>query len=203
MVEIVDGEDETVGTSLLATAFRSLRVGDRAYFGFLGAVADLPPELVAGGFTTVSYAGGERTSLYDSAVMAERLRRIGRLGGDHDVALTGTVEPVPLVQEGSVPLVPASDEFTVQLVVSNDGNVDDSRILVELMLSSNDASQEPIVRQELVPFLTPGEATTVRFDLADEVRPDSLYELRATVTIEEDGNLDNNVWEMIFIRNAP
>jgi hypothetical protein len=203
VVEILDSEDATTGASLLDTAFSSLRVGDRAYFGFQRAVAELDPELVTEDFPTVSYTGGERTDLYDSEVLAERLRAIRRLGGDHDVALTGILDPEPLLQEGSLPIVPASETFLVQLVVSNTGNVDEASILITLQLTPRDAAQDPITLQNIVPFLEPDEATTISFDLTSEVIPGSLYELQAMASIAEDADLDNNEWELVFLRNAP
>jgi hypothetical protein len=203
VVEILDGEEVATGAGMLDIAFRSLRVGDRAYSEFQDALTRLEPGLVVDEFATVSYAGGERSELYDSDVLAERLRRILRLGGDHDVALTGILEPEPLVQEGSLPIVPAGDMFLVQLVVSNTGNVDEASILVSLRMTPRDAAEEPITLQNIVPFLEPGEATTVSFDLTDEVTPGSLYELQAAASIAEDADPENNEWTLVFMRNAP
>ena len=83
------------------------------------------------------------------------------------------------------------------------GDVDEASILITLQLTPRDAAQEPITLQNIVPFLEPDEATTVSFDLTNEVIPGSLYELQAMASIAEDADLDNNEWELVFLRNAP
>ena len=53
-----------------------------------------------------------------------------------------------------------------------------------------------------LPFLEPGQATTVLFPDFVLV-PAVVYELQATVDIPDDDVPDNNSWELIFIQNAP
>ncbi len=202
IVEVLDGPDEQTGDARLRTAFDLLRVGDRAYFGFLGAVAQIESDIVIPEFPEVSFTGGERQALYDSAAIASRLRNIVKLEGDHDVSIIVTIEPEPLVQEGSIPIVPNDEQFIVNLVVSNEGNLVETRITVSLEGDPQSADVERIDLQQLVPSLEAGASTTVSFDISDLVVPGELYELRVRAIIAEDENPENNSWSLVLVRNA-
>lgn len=201
VVEVLDGEDIATGEAMLDSSFSDLRVGDRAYQGFLEEVGGLDPDVATQEFPEVSFAGGDRDALYDAGVLAERLRATLNLEGDHDLALTGTVDPEPLVEDGSIPVVPLSDAFVVTLVVSNDGNLAEQRIDVAVDLTPSGGGDAFSVTQ-ILPFLAPGTSTTVSFDLTDEVDPGGTYELRATVSVAEDEATGNNSWTLVFMRNA-
>jgi hypothetical protein len=201
IVEVLDGEDVQTGDAMLRSAFDLLRIGDRAYFGFTQAVANLDPEIQVPAFGDVSFAGGDRSSLYDASVVASRLRAILKLEGDHDVSLVVSIDPEPLVESGSVPIVPNADVFVVNLVVSNEGNLVEERILVSLDGNPQSPDVEPISLQSIVPFLDPGQSTTVSFDVSELIAPGQLYELRAGVEIAEDDTPDNNTWSLVLLRN--
>jgi hypothetical protein len=202
VIEILDGEAEQTGDAMLRNAFDLLRIGDRAYFGFTESLSQLDPGVEVPVFAEVSFAGGDRSSLYDASVIAARLRTIFKLEGNHDVSLAVSIDPEPLVEEGSVPIVPNSEIFVVNLVVSNEGNLVEERILVMLDADPNSPDLELISLQSIIPFLEPGESTTVSFDVADLIAPGELYELRAEVQIAEDDTPDNNTWSLVLVRNA-
>jgi hypothetical protein len=201
VVEVLDADDVLVGEAMLQDAFSGMRVGDRAYQGFLESITLLDPQLVTQEFAVLAFVGGGRDVLYDAPVLAERFRVALNLEGDHDLALTGTVEPEPLVEDGSVPVVPLSDTFIVTLVVSNDGNLAEQRIEVAVELTPPGGEDAFSVTQ-ILPFLEPGASTTVAFDMSDEVVPGGVYELHAAVTIAEDDTTENNTWTLVFMRNA-
>jgi hypothetical protein len=201
VVEVLDADDVIVGEAMLQDAFSGLRVGDSAYQGFLQSIMLLDPELATQEFAAVAFVGAGRDGLYDAQLLAERFRVALNLEGDHDLALTGTVEPEPLVEDGSVPVVPLSDTFIVTLVVSNDGNLAEQRIEVAVELTPPRGEDAFSVTQ-ILPFLEPGASTTVAFDMSAEVVPGGVYELHATVTIAEDDTTDNNTWTLVFMRNT-
>jgi hypothetical protein len=91
----------------------------------------------------------------------------------------------------------------VHAVVTNTGNLPEEAILVQLFLDPRDQEEATVEIQTLVPFLEAGEAKTVAFEDLPVIAG-SLYELRISVTIaDEDGNADDNVWELVFYRNTP
>jgi hypothetical protein len=202
IVDVLDGPDAQTGDARLQSAFDLLRVGDRAFSGFTAAVAAIEADLVIPEYPEVAFTGGERSALYDSVVIASRLRNIVKLEGDHDVAIIVTIEPEPLVQEGSIPIVPNAEQFIVNLVVSNEGNLIENRIIVSLEGDPQSADAERIDLQQLVPSLEAGTSTTITFDISDLVIPGELYELRARAVIAEDETPENNSWSLVLVRNA-
>ena len=118
------------------------------------------------------------------------------------MAIVVTIEPEPLVQEGSIPIVPNAEQFIVNLVVSNEGNLVENRITVSLEGDPQSADIEMIDLQQLVPSLEAGASTTITFDISDLVIPGELYELRARAVIAEDENPENNSWSLVLVRNA-
>jgi hypothetical protein len=201
IIEILDGEgDGRRGEVMLGSAFDDLRVGDRAYQLFRESLDDLEPDLVTRDYPDFGYVSGDREILYDAAVIANHLRTTLRFEENRDISVRATTEPEPLGSENGVHVVPDSDSFSVQVVVTNEGNVTAELITVALRLSSIGAGSEE--RSEIVAVLEPGEATTVLF--ADFVLvPGVVYELQLDAMIPDDDVPDNNVWELTFIRNEP
>lgn len=202
IVEVIDGDPEVrTGDALLAAAFDDLRVGDRAYQLFRDTVRRLDPDLVAWTFADFGYAAGDRDTLYDSAVVAGHLRTTLRFVENRDVSIRATTDPEPLGADGGVRIVPDSESFAVQAVVTNEGNVAAELITVTLQLTAA-GSSTPEQRSEIVAILEPGEATTVQFaDLPLE--PGLAYELQVGAVVEDDDAPGNNTWSLIFVRNAP
>jgi hypothetical protein len=195
-----DGEGRT-GESMLAAVFDDLSVGDRAYAGFQRTVAEIDPALVTREYPAVFYTGGENVALFDAVAVAERLRLIRKLEEAHDVSVTVSTEPEPLGTQNGVPVVPDTEDFVVSAVVTNEGNLPEELIQVRLTLAAGDEVRPSIERNELIPVLGPGEATTRTFDQIELV-PGTLYELRVTVTIAEDKAIENNEWKLVFVRNS-
>ena len=135
-------------------------------------------------------------------MIASRLRGIFKLEGEDDIALSVTIEPEPLVQEGAIPVVPNAELFLVNLVVSNEGNLAESRILVSLVGEPQSEDLEQVMLRSIVPSLEPGESTTVTFDVSDLIVPGEIYELRALAQIRQDDSPENNSWMLVLIRNS-
>ena len=202
IVEILDGEgDGRLGDSMLAGAFADLRVGDRAYSRFREAVRLLDAELRAPEYPEFSYVDREVEVLYDATVISDRLRATLRFVENRDISVRATTDPEPLGSANGVPVVPDSETFIVQVVITNEGNVAAESIMVS-------ASVVPFAgttsddRSEMVDLLTPGEATTVVF-AGFVLASGEGYRLRVEATVADDDVPDNNVWELDFIRNEP
>ena len=202
IVEVLDGEDEgRLGEARLAAAFSDLRVGDRAYEGFLASLERLDQDLVNREYPAFGYVAGDREILYDASVIANHLRTTLRFVENRDVSVRATTDPEPLGTDNGVRVVPDSETFSVQVVVTNEGNVTAELITVSLRLTGAGA-QGSDERSEIVAVLEPGEATTVLF--ADFVLvPSVAYELQVAAEISDDDVPDNNRWELVFIRNEP
>ena len=200
IVEILDGEgDGRLGEAMLATAFADLRVGDRAYEAFRQSIDRIDADLSTREYADFGYVAGDREILYDAAVIANHLRTTRRFVENHDVSVRATTDPEPLGSDNGIRVVPDSETFAVQVVVTNEGNVIAELITVALRLIATRG--EPIdARSEIVAVLEPGEATTVLF--ADFVLTSGVvYELQVSVDIPDDDVLDNNMWSLLFVRN--
>jgi hypothetical protein len=163
----------------------------------------MDPELVTLEYPVFGYTESPRDEVYDAVTVAGRMRVILKLEVNHDVAVTATTEPEPLGESNGFPVVPDSESFGVQAVVTNTGNLAEESILVQLFLDPRNQEEPTVDIQTLVPFLDAGEAKTVVFEDLPLVAG-SLYELRVSATIDrEDGSTDDNVWELVFYRNGP
>lgn len=203
VVEILDGaEDGRAGRFMLANAFRDLRVGDRSYALFRESLERLDdPELVTNEYPEFGYTAGDRGLLYDADLVTVRLQSTLRFEEHRDVSVRATTDPEPLRSENGLRIIPDSETFSVQAVVTNEGNVAVELITVSIRLvaAGGDAIDE---RSEIVAVLEPGEATTVLFD--DFVlEPSVAYELEIAAQIPDDDVPDNNEWEIIVVRNEP
>ncbi len=195
----LSGEDE------LQAAFDLLRLGDRAYVSTVEAVGRLDPEIVPAPLPPVSYVDGEFAALYDATVIAQRLRRLGSLSEVSDVALIGTTIPEPVSEgTGGVFALPASDEFVVEITVSNTGNVVIERVSVVVTLQRAASGEQIPPLGIVIPSIEPGASETLPFAEFDP-EPGAVYTVTAVATLEEgvvDADPDNNSWSLIFKRNT-
>ena len=202
IIEVLDGEgDGRLGVAMLDAGFADLRVGDRAYELFRQSLVRIDSDLVTRDYLDFGYVAGEREVLYDAAEIADRLRTTLRFVENRDVSVRATTDPEPLGSENGVRVVPDSDAFSVQVVVTNEGNVSVELITVMSRLAAAGGGESD-ERSEIVALLGPGEATTVLF--ADFVLvPGVVYELQVGADISDDDVPDNNLWSLILIRNEP
>lgn len=193
-------EDELEGNTALTSAFELLRVGDRAFAGFLEAKSRIEGDVAAGPIAEVAYVAEERENLFDGVRIADRLRVTLRFVERHDISVTARTDPAPLGTRNDRPVVPTSETFTVLGVVTNRGNVAEEGIEVTMSLRAGPGDETQITREQLILSLAPGEATTVEFaDLT--LVPGAFYDLRLTASIAEDADPLNNFFELSFYRN--
>ncbi len=205
IVVVLDAEPgDPSGDDELRDAFDLMRLGDRAYAGALEAVIRLDQELVPAPFPVFTYTQGEYAALYDAPVIAERLRRLGSLSESSDVAIIGTTVPEP-VSEGiaGVYAVPASEDFALEITVSNTGNVVVERVGVVITLHRAASSEQPPPLGIVIPSIEPGASETLLFEDLDP-EPGAVYTATAVVTLEEGiaDETDDNTWSIVFKRNA-
>ena len=205
IIEILDGPElSRKGDEMLTLAFNDLQVGDTAYARFLGAVKEMDPDSVTLEYPDFGFISPPRDELYDALLLADEMRVLLRLEVNRDVAVNATTDPEPLGENNGFPVVPDSESFGVQVVVTNEGNLPEEQILVQLFLDPRDPAEEQVDIQTLVPFLEPGDAKTVPF-LDLPVLPGALYELTVSATIadDEDARPGDNIWKLVFYRNQP
>jgi hypothetical protein len=114
--------------------------------------------------------------------------------------VTALTDPEPIGDRNSVPLVPHSEEFSVQAVVANEGNEPESQVSVVLDLVPSDGGDDGTSVRQTVASLEPGQARTLIFDAID-LRPGGLYELVVSATVDNDADDENDAWRMVFYRN--
>jgi hypothetical protein len=198
IIAVMDGVDVTESQAKLQDALDLLRVGDMSYLLFLGSLADVPQDIEVPSFEPVMYIDPDaRDLLYDSQTLVLRILSSYVLSSHHDVTVSGMTVPEPVGERAGIPVVPFSASLDVQAVVSNVGNEDEPSVSVKLEIFASDTGAT-LADSEVVTDLVAGSSTTVTF--ADvEIEPGGLYQVKVSVTIPEDMDSDNDVWEMAFI----
>jgi hypothetical protein len=198
IIAVMDGADVKESQALLQDALDLLRVGDVSYTLFLGSLADVPQDIEVPSFEPVMYIDPEAQDLlYDAQTLVLRILSSYVLSSHHDVTVSGMTVPEPVGESALIPVVPFSESLDVQAVVSNVGNEDEPLVTVELEVFSNDTGAT-LTESEIVTDLAAGSSTTVIFTDV-EVTPGGLYQVRVSVTIPQDIDSENDVWEMTFI----
>lgn len=193
-------DDDPGGPVALAEVFERLRVGDLAYAGFIEARSRIEGATAAGSIPEFEFVDPQALNLFDGEAIATRLRATRRLGGRHDISVTARTVPDPLGSQNGRPVVPSSETFGVLAVVTNEGNLTEEGILVTLNLTKTSGDAETLSRDQLILTLEAGEATTIEF-LDITLEPGGLYDLQITASITQDAEPENNVYELVFIRN--
>jgi len=203
MLGILDAEDGDVSADEdLATAFELIRLGDRAYLEAVARVADLEPDLVPVPFPEVSYAGGPYRPLYDYGLVADRLRRYGGLAERVDVALTANTVPAPVSETtGGIWTIPSSDSLSLEVTVSNTGNVVVEQVSILVTLQKVGTAEEFPPLGQLIPGIEPGESEVRLFENL-EIASGEVYSITATATVEGENNTEDNTFNLVFERNA-
>lgn len=204
IVAILDAEDgDLSGGETLSAAFELLSLGDRAYLGVLDGVARLDPEIVPAPFPAVSYTKGEYGPLFDAEIIAERLRGSGELSELRDIAVIGATTPEPVSEGlGGIWTIPASEAFSLQVTVSNTGNVVAEKISVLVTLQKQASSEDVTAQSQVIPAIEPGESATIPFENLP-AEPGEVYTITATASFEDGPDeTDDNSWDLVFERNA-
>lgn len=203
ILDILDAEENDVSADeTLRAAFNLMRVGDRAYARALVALGDVDPELIPSEFPDVSYTLGEYAPLYNAPLVADRLRRQGTLAELVDVKLTMITQPEPVSDNEGIWTIPASESLSLQVTVSNTGNVVAENITVLVTLQRVGSAETLAPASQLIPSIATGESAIRLFEnIAAE--PGAVYSITATATVEgvEDPT-DDNTRNLVFERNA-
>ncbi|MEN8113604.1 MAG: hypothetical protein ABFS21_04380 [Actinomycetota bacterium] len=200
IVVVLDEVGEAGGAEQLEEAFDHLRLGDLAYAAFLTEVEGLDNSIPVGTLDVIAFAGEERSVEYDGQIVTLRLSAVYKLGENHDVSVTALTEPGVLGERNNVPVVPYSESFIVQAVVSNRGNEPERTVSVDLSLIPTSSDEKTVTVRQTVDALEPGQARTLIFDTL-ELIPGNLYELKVTTGVDKDQDPENDEWRMVFYRN--
>jgi len=203
MIGILDAEDgDASAEEELKTAFELIRLGDRAYAEAAERVSELESDLVPATFPEVSYSGGPYRPLYDYSLVADRLRRYGGLAERVDVALTAITVPAPVSETtGGIWKVPASDSLSLEVTVSNTGNVVVEQVSILVTIQKVGTPDEFPPLGQLIPGIEPGESEIRIFENL-EVASGEVYSITAVATVEDEGNTEDNSFNLVFERNA-
>lgn len=204
LVAILDAEEgDFSGEEELRNAFELLRLGDLAYARVMTSVALLDPEIVPMAFPIVSYTGGDYAGLYDAAVVAQRLRGRGGLAELIDVALTAETVPGPVSEAaGGIQTIPASDAFSLEVVVSNTGNVVVEKVTVTVTLEQVGVASNIPPLGQLIPAIEPDRSERLVFENL-EAQPGNVYNITAIAVVDGGGDeTDDNTFTLVFQRNA-
>ena len=198
VVIVLDGPDDESGVSDLQQSFDLLRVGDLAYTRFLEALRSMDKDLVTRDFGAVTYGGDG----FDAAAVSRMLRGVVRLGEARDLSVTAVTDPEPVAfrADDGVPVVPFTQSFTVNAVVANVGNETEQVIRVTMQLTDAGGAGSGVIRRQVIDVLEPGGARTLEFENL-ELQPGGLYEVVITVDLDEDADVTNNQWSLVFVRD--
>ncbi|MEN8234049.1 MAG: hypothetical protein ABFR89_03925 [Actinomycetota bacterium] len=200
IVLVLDEPGEAGGAERLDESFAHLRLGDLAYREFLSQVEDLDDSILVGDLDNVAFAAEERSVEYDGQLVTLKLSAVYKLGENHDVSVNALTEPGVFGERNNVPVVPYSEVFIVQAVVTNQGNEPERQVSVDLELIPTNQDEETVTIRQTVDAIEPGQARTLIFDTLD-LRPGSLYELKITAQVDKDQDPENDEWRMVFYRN--
>ncbi len=116
--------------------------------------------------------------------------------------MTANTLPEPTGDRNGVAVLPFSETFDVTAIVTNAGNVLQEEIEVTLILAEGGAERvEPFLERRFIAALDPGASKPLEFASLG-LEPETLYTLQVSVSIVDDAEPDNNVWEVVFATNA-
>jgi hypothetical protein len=199
LIGLSEAAMDQVSLDLLQQGLMDLGVGDSAFAQFLeGLDAE---ELTSLGleFPAVAFvpAGGE--ALFDADSLAERLILTPGLTVLENLAVADLrLDPEPIGEQVSLPVIPVSDSLDADVTVANRGTVRAVAVTVILELISQDATK--VTFEQEIAVLEPGALTAVSF-VNLPVEPGKLYEIVVSLGSEDDDPSDDTI-SFIFIMNT-
>jgi hypothetical protein len=176
-----------------------LRVGDRAYAGFLSEVAGADTSQLEGGFPDTSFVPAEHIDLFDSRELARRMFITPGITPTDDIAVADiNLDPAPVGESEGLPVVPVSTEQSVTVTISNRGNLGATGITVSLRLLSN--TGDLYEDSQDIAGLEGGAKTSLTFANLP-VSPGVTYEVSVSVPGGDD-DPDNDSITFRFVVNA-
>ena len=186
------------GLAALAHGLIDLRVGDRAYVGFLSEIGEVDTTLQGGPLPSIAFVPPADDALYEPRDLARRMFLGGSIAPIDDIAVADLkLEPGPVGVRDGLPVVAVTANQSAEVVVSNRGNVDVTGITVRLNLVSNDGELYES-EQEIAGL----EATTlIALTFEDlPLTPGSIYEISVSLTRDDDDE-ENDSIQFLFIVN--
>jgi len=176
-----------------------LRVGDRAFAGFLALLEDVDTSALGREFPSVAFVPAADEAQYDADDLVRRLAATPGLEAVENLGVADLrLDPYPVGEQVGLPVVPLSESLMAEVTVANRGSTPVAAGVVTLDLLSQDGT----VHQDRAVFgaLAPGALVTVGFaDLP--VQPGKLYEIIVTLSGEDDDPSDDRV-TFTFIRDG-
>lgn len=199
LIALTENVLDDEGLATLTRGLVDLRVGDRAYVGFLSSLTGIDTELQGGDPPIVAFVPGELEGLFDAQELARRLFLTENLSPLQNIAVADLrLEPASVGQQEGLPVLAITPNQTAEVTISNRGNIPiPTAIIIQLSLISN-AGDLWEARQE-IPLLAGGELTTLVFSNLP-VEPGTIYEIIATSLFDDDEDGDDSL-SMLFLVN--
>lgn len=172
------------GAASLSRGLIDLRLGDRAYQGFLSEVDGVDTTLLGGPFPSVVFVPASSEELFDPAALARRMFLTPDLAPVDDLAVADIrLEPGPVGSSGGLPVVPVSASQSLEVTVTNRGNEARTGVVVTLLLVSSDGEQYEASFE--IESLGGGAARAIAFEDLP-VRPGTLYQVTVSIPAGDD-----------------
>jgi hypothetical protein len=199
LMALSEAPEDEAGLALLSRGLIDLRVGDSAYGGFLGVIQGDPSLDLARPFPDFRFVPASAEQQYQAADLARRVSLIPGLAAVENLTVVDVrLDPGPAGEEMGIPVVPVSDRLNADVTIANHGTVESAGGVVLLELVSQDGTKYE--DQQVIGALQPGELTSVQYtDLP--VQPGKLYEIIATIEVEDD-NPSDDTFSFTFIRDT-
>lgn len=186
------------GLATLTRGLVDLRVGDSAYVGFLSSLIDVDTEPQGGDPPIVAFVPAALEGLFNAQELARRLFLTENLSPLQNVAVADLrLEPGSVGEQEGLPVLAITPNQTVEVTISNRGNIPTAAIGVQLSLISN-AGDLWEARQE-ISLLNGSELTTLVFSNLP-VEPGTIYEIIVTSLFDDDEDEDDRL-SMLFLVN--
>jgi hypothetical protein len=175
-----------------------LRVGDRAYRGFVSAMAGVDTAQHGGSLPSIAFIPAGQEALFDPTSLARRLLLAPGLGPVDDLAVADLrLDPSAVGTRGGLPVLPVASIQRIEATIANRGNIDRIEIPVTLRLISDTG----LLHEEvlMISELKAGDLTALAFSPLP-VSPGTTYELTISVP-EGDTEPDNDSRSVTFVVN--
>jgi len=186
------------GAAALQRGLVDLRVGDRAYHGFMSEIADVDTTLLGGPFPSIAFVPTTSENLFDPVDLARRMFLTPELASVDDLAVADIrLEPSPVGVSGGLPVIPVSSSQSLGVTITNRGNESRTGIVVTLQLVSNDGEEYSATQE--IESLEGGAARSLTFaDLP--VKPGTRYQVTVSIPSDDD-EADNDSTTFRFAVN--
>jgi hypothetical protein len=196
-----DNPDESAATNMVGDALADLRAGDNLFTDLKVEFEreEIPNPVSPLVDVRLSPAEGGISSLAASYVAAARASTNG-LGLRPSLTISQVLtEPSWQINVEAQPVVPATDNLTFSVVVTNSGNVESQPESVEMTLRTADT--EPMLAMAEVPALRPGGQATIVFDPVP-VESEVLYQVEMELAVSGlDADREDNLRAIQFTVN--